>query len=96
MHSYLELLLVGAALLAAWIIARFPRAHPMRVRTITVAIVGAGGLVGLMRPAIWLVGNVLGVRGAIMLVVLPAATYLFLVAAWIMLFAQRVIAPFRR
>jgi hypothetical protein len=96
LHTFLLVLMVASALLAAWIVVRFPAVNPIHPHTITIALVGAAFVAVLIPHAIGVVGVPLGALAAIFLVALPGCTYLFLVAAWVMLFVKRAIDPHQR
>ena len=96
LHTFLLVLTTASALLAAWIVVRFPRLNPMEPQTITVALAGAVAVALVIPRAIPLVGMPLGALGAIFLVALPGCVYLFLTAAWVMLFVKRAIEPYLR
>lgn len=96
LHTFLLVLTTASALLAAWIVVRFPRLNPAGGLAISLAIVGAA-LVAVVGPsAIDLVGVPLGALAAILLVALPGCTYMFLVGAWVMLFVKQAIEPYLR
>lgn len=96
LHTFLLVLTAASAVLAAWIVARFPRMTRVGARQITISIVGAAFLPIVADRLIPLVGVPFGGVAALFLVVLPGSIYLFLVAAWIMLFVKQAIAPFLR
>jgi hypothetical protein len=96
LHTFLLVLTTASALLAAWIVVRFPRANPAGPRAMSLAILVAA-LVAVAAPAaIDLVGVPFGALAAIFLVALPGCTYMFLVGAWVMLFVRQAIAPYLR
>jgi uncharacterized membrane protein YhaH (DUF805 family) len=95
-HTFMLLLATGAALLAAWIVVRFPRFQPSTGAGITVALIGAAATLTGVPHTIAFLGVPLGPLGVIFLVVLPALTYVFLVAAWIMLYVRRALDPYMR
>ena len=77
---------VGAALLAVWSFVRWPAAAPNTLTgAILHAILAFGGLqlaaIGLGRAAI---SSAQAAELALILVVLPALTYAFLAALWVM------------
>jgi hypothetical protein len=89
-------LVVGSALLALWIIVRFPRLTPTTGKGVSVGLGVAIALFVGTPPAIMVIGGAVGFIGAAMLVVLPAGICIFLAIAWIMLFVMRAIEPYRR
>lgn len=95
-HTFLLFLTVGSALLAAWIVVRFPTLIPSRPHSITFALICAGLVATLAPDAIGFIGVPLGALAAIFLVALPGCTYLFLVGAWVMLFVKHALAPYQR
>ena len=96
LHTFLVALTTGSALLAAWLVVRFPRLNPAEAPAITVALLGAV-VVALGVPRfIPVVGQPFGALAAIFLVALPGCTYLFLAAAWVMLYVKRAIDPYLR
>lgn len=87
---------VGSALLAIWIVVRFPALAAASGRRVTAGLVGTC-LVLLTAPsASGPVGRDLGAPAALLLVVLPVFTGLFLAVAMLMLYVARRITPFRR
>ena len=89
-------LAIASALLALWIVVRFPGLNPESGRAVTLALVGAAIVFVAVPPAIGLVGVPLGGFAAAFLVALPGCTYLFLAIAWLMLYLGRAIAPYLR
>jgi hypothetical protein len=89
-------MVAGSAVLAAWFIARFPRANPQSGRALTLALAVAAVLFVGVPHAIVAVSLSAGAFAAVLIVVLPALIYLFLVCAWIMLFVLRALPPFIR
>lgn len=89
-------LVTASALLAAWIVVRFPRVNPSSGSAITVAIVAAAVIAVGCPQVIPVVGIPLGGMATIFVIVLPSSVYLFVVAAWIMLFVKRAIEPYLR
>ena len=96
LHTFLLVLAVGAALLALWLVVRFPGMNPEGSREIAAALAGAVLVVFTVPVAITAVGGTLGSQGAIFLVTLPGLVYLFLVVAWVMLFFRKALAPYLR
>lgn len=89
------LVLVGSsALLALWIIVRFPGLTPTTGKGVSLALGAAIAIFVGTPPAIMAVGGLAGFLGAAMIVVLPAGTVIFLAVAWIMLFVIRSIEPY--
>jgi hypothetical protein len=91
---FLLALLVASALLAGWFFVRFPRLAPVRERGITLALVGTFAVFGFGPQAIKIVGQPLGAVPAALLIAVPACTYLFLAAIWVMAYVKRAIEPF--
>jgi hypothetical protein len=95
-QSFSLVLIAASALLALWVIVRFPGLTPTSGKGVSAGI----GLAIVMflgtPPAIMVVGGVAGFVGAAMLVVLPAGICIFLAIAWIMLFVIRAIQPYSR
>ena len=87
-------LTVGAALLALWLTVRIPRLGPQRTRSFIAAIVCGGVVVAAAPGLVQLVGRPLGAFAAIFIVVLPACTYMFLVALWLLARVSRLLRPF--
>lgn len=90
------LLTTGAAMLAAWIVARFPRVNPASGRGVTIALVAATAVLVGIPHAIPIVGVPLGALATVFVVVLPALTYVFMTAAWLMLYVRRALDPYLR
>jgi hypothetical protein len=87
-------LMGGGALLAMWVVARWPRLEPPNFKAAMMAF-GVGILaLGLLGPAIKIAGATGGgppaVGVALFLVVLPAFTYLSLSALWVMRMLMRM------
>jgi hypothetical protein len=91
---FLLALLVASALLAAWFFARFPRLVPVGSRGVTLGFLGMFAVFGLTPPAVMIVGRPLGAVAAAFLVVLPACSYVFLAALWLLAYVRRGIAPY--
>jgi hypothetical protein len=94
-ESFVLFLCVGSALLALWLVVRFPEAGP---DDLTWAMLHVGisiVLAQLTLPAIHLVADVPGARFvASFAIVLPALTYMFLAAAWLIrILAGRLQGP---
>jgi hypothetical protein len=92
-EAFMLALTTGAALLALWLTVRLPRLSPQRARGLTAAL---AGVVVAFAAAPWLVhavGRPLGAFAAIFIVVLPALTYVFLVALWLLGFVGRLARP---
>jgi predicted permease len=86
----------GAAMIALWIVARFPDLGPRSARGVSVGL-GAAILAFVgTPPMIMLVGGFTGVVGAVLFVVLPGAICIFLGIAWMMLWLIRSIQPHLR
>ena len=95
-HVFMYALSVSSALLAVWIIARFPALTPTSARGVSAGLAGAILSVVLTPPAVMLVGGVAGAIPAAMLVALPSGICIFLAIAWIMLYVVRSIQPYGR
>ena len=85
--TFVIVLCLGAALLALWIVVRLPKIGPASL-TRALIHVGAAVLIGLVTgPAIRGIAE-LSVPGAAFIgtfgVALPALTYMFLTAAWLL------------
>jgi hypothetical protein len=93
-QTFMLFLAVASALLALWIVVRFPRLNPESGRAVTVGLVAAALVFVAVPPAIGFVGVPLGGLAAIFLVALPGCTYLFVAVAWLMLYLGRAIAPY--
>ena len=80
-HATVSIFAAGAALLAFWVVVRYPDFGPRRVSR---AIVAAGIAVALQSPMLALIASArasLGVPAALLLVALPSLTLLFWTAA---------------
>jgi hypothetical protein len=84
---------VGAALLALWLYVRIPRLRPQGVLGFATAIVAGGIVIAATPELIQLVGRPLGAFAAVFLVVLPAFSYIFLVALWLLSRLSRLVRP---
>lgn len=93
-HGFVLVLTASAALLALWLIARFPGLVPRSGRGVSVGLGGAIVCLAGTPPAIMLVGQAVGAIAVVFLVVLPCAIFIFLACAWLMLFVARAIAPY--
>jgi hypothetical protein len=88
-------LTAGAAVLASWIVVRFPRLTPQRGQAVTVWLFATIGVFIGAPFAVTGVGLALGAYAAVFLVALPAGICIFLTCAWVMLYVMRAIAPYR-
>lgn len=95
-HSFLLCLVVGSALLAAWVVARLARGAALSGRAVTLLLVGAALTLFLAPQVTYDIGVGLGSAAAVLLVAFPACTYIFVAAGCLMLFVARAIAPFAR
>ena len=86
-------LAIGSSLLALWIAVRFPRLSPRSAPGIAAAVFAIVLVVGAGPWVVELVGAPLGAFAAIFLIALPCCTYLFLVAAWVILWTGRALRP---
>jgi len=87
---------LGAAVLAFWAVARFPRVGPQSVGA---ALVVAVAVFVLQTPMLGLVDPVLnqyGVAAALLLVILPSLTLLFWAAGCLVRTLVMLAAPYRR
>lgn len=95
-HVFTLFLSGGAAILALWLLTRFPDLGPKTPRGATGAVAVAILALLATPPAIGLVGRFAGVLGATFFVALPGAVLVFLAVGWIMLFVIRAIQPHMR
>lgn len=95
-HTFMLALAAASALLAMWVALRFPSVAPARMGALAGWLVAAGLLPLLVSPMFDLVGGLAGAFAAVFIVALPGCTFLFLVGAWVMLFARKLIAPYLR
>jgi hypothetical protein len=92
-HTFILALAAASAVLAMWAALRFPSVAPASVRALAAWLVAAMLLPLLVLPMFDLVSGLVGVFAAVLLVAFPGCTFLFLVGAWVMLFARKLIAP---
>ncbi len=90
------LLATSAAFLAAWVVARFPQVNPSSGRGVTIALIGATAVLIGIPYTIPVVGVPLGGLATVFVVVLPALIYVFMTAAWLMLYVRRALDPYLR
>lgn len=83
--TFVLVLAVGAALLAAWTHARFPSLAPARLGRTVLHTAGAVLVLNLLPFAL---DSALDVRVSILGVVLPALVYTMLAAIWMLRLAQ--------
>jgi hypothetical protein len=87
---------LGAAVVAFWLVARFPRLGPRSVRgallVTAAAFVAQTPLLGLVDRAV----SGLGVAGALLLVILPALTLLFWACGCLVRSLVSLAAPYGR
>jgi hypothetical protein len=86
---------MGAAMLAFWLVARFPGAGPQSVKS---ALVVAAGLFVAQTPLLNLVNPVLsahGVAAALLFVILPSLTLLFWGAGCLVRSLVMLAAPYK-
>lgn len=95
MYGFVLVLTAAAAVLALWLLARFPRLVPHSRRGVSIGIGAAIACFVATPPAIMAVGGLLGAAAAVFLVVLPAEIMIFLACGWLMLYVARAIAPFK-
>lgn len=86
MTTFVLFLCTGAAVLALWVVTRFPERGPNDMTRALLHVAISVVVLQLLVPAIHVVGAT-GVPGAQFLVsfglVLPGLTYVFLAAAWL-------------
>jgi hypothetical protein len=87
---------VGAALLAFWIVARFPSIGPQTFRSAFLATVAVFMIQSPMAGIVASVAASYGVAAALMLVVLPSLTLLFWTSGCLVRSIVAMIAPHRR
>jgi hypothetical protein len=92
--AFMLVLMVGAALLALWLSVRMSRFEPQRLGSFVAALVGGIVVIGAVPELIPFVGRPLGPFAAVFLVVLPACTYVFLLALWLLARFGRLLRPF--
>ena len=90
-------LMVGSALIAFWLVARFPDRAPANFRAAFLHI-GAALVVGWVTPALF--GFVLSwgqaaAFAAVFGVLLPTVTYIFLATAWFLKIVSDTISHYR-
>lgn len=95
-HVFMLFLTGGAALLAGWVVVRFPRLTPQSGRGVSAWLAGAIACFVGAPLAVTGVGLALGAFAAVFFVALPAAMVIFLACAWVMLYVMRAIAPYLR
>jgi hypothetical protein len=94
-QEYLLVLIVGAAVLALWFVVRFPNAAPARIWVAALHVVAAfaiGPIVVDRAPDLF--SGLPLPRGLVLAVVLgmlPPATYIFLSLAWLIQHFQRML-----
>ena len=86
MTTFVPLLCTGAALLALWLVTRFPELGPDEVTKALLHVAISVVVLQLLVPAIHVVGST-GLPGAQFIVsfgiVLPGLTYVFVAAGWL-------------
>jgi hypothetical protein len=91
MMTFVLILCTGAAVLALWLVVRFPDFGPADFSRALLHVALSVVVLQLLVPAIHLVGST-GLPGAQYVVsfgiVLPGLTYVFLAAAWLIRAAQ--------
>jgi len=91
MTTFVLFLCTAAAVLALWLVVRFPERGPDDVTKALLHVAFSVLVLQLLVPAIHVVGGT-GVPGAQLIVsfgiVLPGLTYVFLAAAWMIKAAQ--------
>lgn len=91
MTTFVLFLCTGAAVLALWMVVRFPERGPADVTKALLHVALSVVVLQLLVPAIHVVGAT-GLPGAQLVVsfgiVLPGLTYVFLAAAWLIRAAQ--------
>jgi hypothetical protein len=91
MTTFVLFLCTGAAVLALWLVVRFPEFGPADLSKALLHVALSIVVLQLLVPAIHLVGST-GLPGAQLVVsfgiVLPGLTYVFVAAAWLIRAAQ--------
>lgn len=87
-------MVVGSALLALWLSMRLPRLRPASTRGVVIAAGVGLATLGITPLLVDVVGQPLGAFAAVFIVVLPAFTYLFLGALWLLAYMSRLMRPF--
>jgi uncharacterized membrane protein len=95
-HTFMLFLTGSAAILALWLVARFPKLSPQSGRGVSMWLGGAILCFVAVPQTVMLVGGMFGALVAAMLVALPGGICIFLAIAWIMLYVLRSIQPFMR
>ena len=94
-HFFMLCLTGGAAVLAAWIVVRFPGLTPQTGQAVSIWL-GAAMACFLGTPlAVVGVGMHFGAFVAALGVALPAGTCIFLSIGWLMLYVMRAISPYQ-
>ena len=89
---FLVVLVVGAALLALWVYARFPKLSPEGLPRTLLHLVAAYAVLQLVPAA---TATVSGRLQAVFLIVLPGFIYIFLAAIWTLRLAQSAMGSAR-
>ena len=85
----------GSALIALWIAARFPSFAPASIRGILATAAAAILIARLAQPVVREATQLAGGLVGLFVVALPVAVFMFLAAAWTVLFAKKHLAPFQ-
>jgi len=86
---------VGSALVALWIAVRFPSFAPQSISGTIAAAAAATLLSKLSLPVVRAASHFAGALAGLFAVALPVAVFMFLAAAWTVLFAKKHLAPFQ-
>jgi hypothetical protein len=87
--------MLGAAVVALWLVARYGSHAPGSVWTIAAHLVIANVVSSLAVTAVVPAIAALGPVVALMLLVFPALVYFFVACAWLLLYVQRFAAQYR-
>jgi hypothetical protein len=92
-QAFMLVLAVGSALLALWLAIRLPKLGPHSAAGLAAAVVTLVIVLAAGPWAMTVVWVPLGAFAAIFVVALPCCTYLFLLAAWIIVWMGRLLGP---
>ena len=94
--AFLMVFGLSCGALALWIALRFPRIAPQSMTGIVGHLALAALVPALTTPLLPFFVARLGAVPALLLIAMPAVTYLFLAGAWLVLYAQRHFARYSR
>jgi hypothetical protein len=94
-QSFMLVFTAGSALIALWIAARFPSFAPESISGIFGTVAAAILIARLAQPVVREATQVAGGFVGLFAVALPVAVFMFLAAAWTVLFAKKHLAPFQ-